>query len=704
MTYKIVVSKGSFHSVEEAACGEKLISWADFSNEDCRACTECFAAVDAKAILEEKKNLKVELCDLNCLPSEEGTVIFLGEDCAKFAAEQYGLPYERIEEEDSFRMYGTKRDGFNVALIYGGARSGSAYGMIEYLEYHGIRFIAPGEENIIYSKEYDHSEKEEFEITKTPSYQVREAKSEFLMDEKEDIIMWAYHARINHFFLMNVNKRELFHKLCLNIVGGGHTIWYKYMDVNQEYPYKHAIFGGEGKPEDPYEVSPLFKGDVNGDGILSYGEAHPEWFAEVDGVRTLNRDYDLFERLSYATGDFICTTNEEGTNEFIKLMLQTLIDGENRSVTNFKLEGLDNGTWCQCEKCRQDGTYSYKLLMLAYKLDKAIKQATEEGKIKRRIRVEIPAYHETLPPPDRALPEDFDYSNIYVTFCVIERCYVHTINDPKCLETNKPLCDNLLAWTNGYYQGEIMITEYFNVSSFAGMPFVLTDKIKNDMVFYYNIGVRHFVYMHILGRNWGVQAINNYLYGKLMWDVNDDSDKLVEEYFNVRYGEYSEQMKAVYQELEDAGSNCKYIKHYQWLDGKTRSLCRSLNKEDTVFFPLKHCNLDYREDDVQAGPSLLETAERYQACFDGFKEFVKDRETHALTEDLEQLEYGVYTLWYLYYKSLEAVRGDISASEKANMFAEKLEQITGPLLGYDMGDRFANGLSALAMHEQKSKK
>jgi len=40
----------------------------------------------------------------------------------------------------------------------------------------------------------------------------------------------------------------------------------------------------------------------------------------------------------------------------------------------------------------------------------------------------------------------------------------------------------------------------------------------------------------------------------------------------------------------------------------------------------------------------------------------------------------------------------------ANMFAEKLEQITGPLLGYDMGDRFANGLSALAMHEQKSKK
>ena len=704
MTYSIIVSKGAFKSVEEAAYGEKAISWADSSSDECRACTECFAAVDMRNILENKKGLDVKVYDIGDFP-EKGVLIFAGEESSKLAAKKYDLPYETVDGEEKYRLYGTKKENISIVLVYGGSRRATAYGIIEYMNYHGIRFTSPEEYGTSYVESLDLSMNENFDIVEEPSYKSREAYSEFMKDTSIDFLMWAYHNKLNYFFIKEIENPHLPHKLCLNMIGGGHEIWFKHMDINQEYPYKHKIFGGEGKPEDPYKVSPFYKGDTNGDGILTYGDAHPEWFAEVDGVHTLKRDYDLFERISYATGDFICTTNEEGTDEFIKLILETLISGESKDASNFKLFGLDNGTWCQCEKCREHKSLSYRLLMLAYKLNKAILKATEEGKIKRKITIEIPAYHETLPPPDKALPDDFDYSRIFVTFYVIERCYVHNIDDKKCVETNKDLCDKLIAWTSGYYKGEIMVGEYYNVSSFAAMPFVFAERIKNDIPFYHSIGTRHLVYMHMLGRCWGVQALNNHLFAKLMWNVNADAQKLIDEYFVARYGKHAEKMKAVYKEIEEAGANCKYIKHYQALEGKTRAHFRFLNDEDPSFFPLKHSKLDYREDDYQAGPSLKEMRERYEACLCDFTEYIKEEESASLEEDYEQLKYGVDTLNYTYYKTLSKLNeDDKEALSKTEFYKEKLLGISSPLRGYDFGDRFKNGFSALAMHEQKSKK
>ena len=707
MKYSIVVSKGSFKTIEDAAYGEKTISWSDFSADDCRACTECFTALDAKKVLETKKNLDIEICDISELPKEEGTLIFLGEKCAEFAAGKYNLEFKKIKGEETYRLYGVKKENFNVVLIYGDNRKATAYGMMEYMNYHGIRFISPDEYSTSYVEKFDLSGNEEFEIIEEPSFKSRESYSEFMYDTSEDFLIWAFHNKINRFYIKNTKNPEILHKFCFTTTGGGHKIWYHYMDINHEYPYKHKIFGGEGKIEDPYEVSPLYRGDENKDGILTYGEAHPEWFAEVDGVRTLWRDYELFNRVAYPTGDFICTTNEDGTTEFIRLIVESLISGEYKDATNFKLFGLDNGTWCQCEKCREHKSLSYRLLLLAYKLNKAILKATEEGRIKRIITIEIPAYHETLPPPDKALPDDFDYSRIYVAFYVIERCYVHNINDEKCVETNKLLYDRLLSWSNGYYKGEIMVGEYYNVSSFAAMPFVFIERMKNDIPFYHSIGACHLTYLHMLARKHGIQALNNYLYTHLMWNKDKDVDVLLDEYFTAKYGEYAAKMKEIYLELEEAGKNCKYIKHYQWVEdhGKTRALSRCLNEGDPYFFPLKHVKMDYREDDYQAGPSLKEMCERYESVFSDFTEFIKGKETPALLEDYDQLEYAVYTLNYLYYKTISVLNeDDKEALSKTEFYKEKLLGISSPLLGYDFGDRFKNGFSALAMHEQKSKK
>lgn len=711
MKYSIIVSRGNFKSVEAAAYGENSISWEDFSSDECRAVTECFAAIDAKNVLSQKKNLDVTVCDISEYTEDSGTLIFLGAGSAKFAAEKYSIPYFKTIGEDSYRIFSTKKEGFTLVLIYGNNRRATAYGMIEYLNYHGIRFVSPDEYSTSYEKELDKSSNEEFDVTEAPSFKSREAYSEFMADTSKDFFLWAFHNKINRLFIKKITNPEFLHKLCFTTTGGGHEIWYKFMDVRHEYPYKHKLFGGEGKPKDPYAVSPLYRGDENDDGILSYGEAHPEWFAEIGGTRTLKRDYDMYERFAYPTGDFICTENEDGTSEFTRLVVDSLANGENKDVTNFKLFGLDNGNWCECERCRRHKSLSYRLLMLAYKLDKAIKKATQEGRIKRDITIEIPAYHETLPPPDKALPDDFDYSKIYVTYYVIERCYLHNINDEVCEETNKSLCDGLLAWTNGYYKGEIMVGEYYNVSSFAAMPFLFAGRMKNDFPFYYSIGVRHLTYMHMLARKHGLQALNNYIYTRLTWNKDASVDALISEYMLARYGSAADKMRELYREIEEAGRNCKYIKHYQGTENedgrKTFALSRFLNypiRDLTNFFPLKHVKLDRREDDAEAGPSFKETVERYEAVFEDFSEFINGKDSPALSEDYDQLYYAVCTLNYMYNRILYNLdEKNEEALSKTEAYREKLLEISSPLAGYDFGDRYKNGFSALNLHEQPSK-
>ena len=123
-----------------------------------------------------------------------------------------------------------------------------------------------------------------------------------------------------------------------------------------------------------------------------------------------------------------------------------------------------------------------------------------------------------------------------------------------------------------------MVGEYYNVSSFAAMPFVFTDRMKNDFSFYHSIGVRHLTYMHMLARKHGCQSLNNYIYTHLSWNKDACCDSLTDEYMLAKFGKNANKMKELYREIEEAGRNCKYIRHYQGAsDGKTYALSRLLN-------------------------------------------------------------------------------------------------------------------------------
>lgn len=695
MTYQVISFKGGFPSLEEAANAEKRVNWQIAASEACTVCTECFAAFDLVDVLRHKKQLELQLLELGDGIGQADVRIYVGQKCAREACSVYDLPYVTLEKEEQFRIFGRMVDGKQIVCIYGGSRAGTLYGAAAYMEYHGIRFLFPGDQGTTYHPELDLTAEREFDITQTPSFDIRECCSEHMYDTRFDLLMWLVHNKLNYVFMHTVTNPEMLHKLCLAMSGGGHTIWYDYMDINHEYPYKHKLFGGEGKPEDPYPVSPLYRGDTNGDGILTYGEAHPEWYAETDGERKLFRDYEYLRTINYATGDFICTSNEDAVTELCRLLVESLSNGPLKHISRLNFYALDNGNWCSCEKCRGE-SYSYRQFMLAYKLDKAIKKATAEGKIGRKILILLSIYHETLPTLEKPLPEDFDYSTIYGSLAVIERCYVHNIDDPGCVETNKMLCDRLLSWAESeHYHGYLGITEYYNVKVFASMPFLLTERMFHDIPFYHSIGIKRMKYMHMTSSNRGVRALNDYAYAKLLWNVASDKDAVKREYFTSKYGEYAPKMAAIYDELESACANCKLIKHYQYLGGQIRSLTKDLANKKITIYDYHHMKFDGRSDDYQAGPSMTESVQRFEAAFQDFCAFTQDKDPAMFQEDHEQLEYGLYILKYLYYVILANLDETADVREQISFYADKLKNITRPLDGYDYKkNMFENALVA----------
>ncbi len=702
MKYKIVVSKGVFSSVFDAAFGEKNVDWTiRFGGTEC---IECFLATDFKKVMESVKNDVVQISDTEEFSFENETsdvIIFIGNKTSAKFSKEYGISYQLPELPlGTAYLRGMKFLNKHIVFLSGCDDEGTRNAVMLYMERLGINFIFPGEKGIYYNENKDYKTEAEFEITKEPSYKTRGAYSSFVNTSDVDFLMWLFHNKINYIHLKNIGSPELLKKLCFYISVGGHDTFYKYMDVNHEYPYCHKIFGGKGKPDDPYPVSPLFDARSINSGVpLTYGKAHPEWFAEVDGKRRCIRNYEEAKRLSHYTGDYICTSNEDATDEVIRLIVDSLAFGELKYTDYFNLWPMDSGTWCSCEKCSQDKVLSYRQLMLAYKLDKSIKKAREEGKIKREIKIVVPAYRDILEAPDKPLPYDFDYNTIFVILFVNERCYMHDIDDPVCKETNQMLIDVMKPWINGFYKGELMIAEYYNAAEFSNMPFIFTKRMANDILYYHKNGARHIYYRDFVSKNWGVFAINNYLYSKILWDADVNCDDVLHDYFYSRYGKYKDEIKEIYSALEKATASCKYWKHYQCIGKKRRSLNLDIIRESDDLMNCNHIHLFDKASSCEAGLSFAQIKDEYERIYDKFIQIYENADDKSAFEtDFEQIEYGLNTIGFLYY--MACYIDEYNWEIKTQMFgyiddyAKKLENTFIPLEGYKDNCLFQNGLAA----------
>ncbi|HBL75594.1 MAG: hypothetical protein A2W90_05205 [Bacteroidetes bacterium GWF2_42_66] len=678
----IMVNNGSFASAEAAAFGEEQVDFWDGDFQDDRACTECFAAVELKKYLVKITDIKegdIILTGVNKFP-DRGDVFILGSRESNPPVADGDVQFA---SEQSFKI-STKTDkGRIITRVQGSDRIGTLYGVYYYLNKLGIQFYGLGETGTVYPTAAV-SITADMSVVENPSYLTRGFNAWGDRKCDDEFFLWMARNRVNLWASQN-QPVALLKKLGMKFADGSHDMHNLYLNPEHEYSYDHPKFEGDGnKPEDPYNPSDEYKGDIDGNGKLTNFEAHPEWYGLHDGKRSNN--------IAEWEGDNFCTSNADARKELTKNFVQDIIDGQKSKADIVRVGMLDNGKWCECETCKNSGNYTSRSFTILNDLLEGIELARSHGRLNRKVHIQIAAYSETLSPPDRPLPESFDYENISVSFAPIERCYCHSFADPACSEINAKLLKDYQNWVTGEgrnYKGAITFTEYYNISSLKSLPTLYTKVISADIPWYYRNGARHFRWMHTPTKLWGTWTLTQNLLSKLLWNVDTDVNKFLDEYFSLYYPTTTEHAKKFYEHLEIAMIQTKSFKHFVFTPKGSfsfRSWTGLITGEKKNIFSLDHMKYEKYSPVINDGPDMVEIIDHLRLArmeIDAaLVQCHNDKEQSRLIDDERRFAYGESMINFFYHLVRTAIFHNTENTVLAKheftqvkKYAEELKQV-----------------------------
>jgi hypothetical protein len=675
-TTTIVVAPGPYTTPLEAANDEANVGWYDADSADDRACTECFAGLELQTYLRRMTGRPYDFSMVSDSRVPEGDWLILGQPGRNKLLDRVlsgsGVSVSAIEQlgPQGYQILSLNTPNRRITILTSPGRTGCLYAAYDYLHRLGVRWYAPGPVN---------EEVPQREWSGLPDIQASEQPAIFTRgfhawENRGDpeFILWMARNRMNY-WCVEQEPKSLLHKLGIMLVGGGHVLTHYYLGPQLEYPYANpAHADNSGRPADPYAPSPESQGDSDGDGRLTYFEAHPEWYGLRNGQRSSNIKEDF--------GDNFCTSNPDAMTEWTRNAVQDLVNGRYKDARFINAWALDVGKWCECDACQALGTPTDRNILLVHHYGKAIEHAQAEGRINRSIRLLFLAYADVVEPPRRPLPPDFNYEICIATFFPINRCYVHDFDDAEC-GRNRRYFNHLLGWAvspDRFYRGQLCIGEYYNVSGYKSLPAVYMHTMENDIPVFYDIGARHFHYMHCTTRNWGNKSLTNWQFARQLWNPELDCDALWQDYFQGRYHAASALMRQFYQNLEDMLSNINELKYV---------LAPRLNNGSDPLFTGSHLGYEPRIHPQADGPDLLQIVQSADRCgllLDQTRSLeLQPRIRSRIEEDRRMFTYGARTVRF--YEALSrgflSIRGQDpmearNALDDARRWAALLEQDT----------------------------
>jgi len=657
--YQIVVDWGGFDSAQRAATGEATIDWNSPDTLQMNACTESFAAVELQSYLRKIFHKPENFPLVSIHKKWPPKALVIADLSQQKTNETLGSIIRRSDLDKKLRAdesFALIPEGKRLFII-GHDRIGAMYGVFHVLENLGVRWYSPEETGTVLS------DSGQFSLSKQATLQ----KPDFLTrgfwawEDRgyPEFYLWMAHNRLNFWTIAEPNHPFL-RKLGIQLTVGGHLHFRRFLNPADVYPYNHPLFrGDENKPKDPYRANPkYFKGDTNRDGHLSYYEAHPEWYGLVEGKRRLFTGHLACN---------ICTSNRDAVTEFSRKFVNELADGDWKDASSVNLWPLDGGEWCTCENCQKLGTPTDRLLLLIYDVNKAVQKAIQEGRINHDVKLVFPIYNETLSPPTRPVPADFDYQHCIGTFFPIQRCYVHFIDDSTCTEFNTPIWKDFLGWAVAnprYYKGQFFIGEYYDVSKINCLPVIYTKIMSHDIPTYFRYGARHFHYMHVYTRLLGMKRWNNYLFARLLWNTRVNVRTLKSDYFANVYGPAAQQMARLYAQLEYGMSSVKQWKHSQ-------PLTSQIYWDKKPLFNLEHLKLREYHPPKNDGVDLEESVQALADCRRILNQVEQMNLSPViqkrLAEDDRNLRYAENTVnfYYTFAQAILAKRAGNRAEERS---------------------------------------
>ncbi len=667
----IVVNLDGYPSASAAANDEKNVNWLDSHLHDDTVCTECFAAMELHHYLERVASpCRFPILDDDTPPG--GELIVVGNPDSNKLARHYRAPLGSLRDlgPEGFRIRTVNADGRRILFLSGYDRVGTLHAVYDFLQRLGVRWFGPGKMNEEVPS-HDLAELPLLDISEKPAFRTRG----FWAWENRgtpEFLLWMARNKMNFWCVENDDKPTM-KKLGLHLTSGGHHIQWRFLNPKHPYPYDYRDFKrDEDKPPDPYPPGE-YRGDVDGDGVLTYSEVHPEWFGLQGGKRSFRVEHDF--------GDNFCTSNESAVREFVKNIVQDFINGQWAWADSINFWMLDGGQWCTCEKCRALGSNTDRNLLLVHRLRKESEKASDEGRLGRNVRVFFLAYADVVAPPTRPLPKDFDCENCIATFFPIVRCYVHPFDSPLCTELNARYQKHYFGWAidpDRHYRGQLCIGEYYNVSAHKNLPVPFMRVMADDVPYFYRTGARHMHYMHVSVANWGTKSLTNYQFAKMLWNPTVDLELLWDDYFAARYGSAAEPMRRFYVSLHRGMANITLWKY---------NLARRLSADERELFPTKHLKYEAQRFETDDGPDVLETVAAIEDCRQRIDNVMKmklsPRHRARIEEDEALFTYAENTVHF--YNHLIRVHNALQNNDeetarkefqKASIFADRLKKDT----------------------------
>lgn len=639
-SWTIVLDHAPFSSVREAAFAEVAIDWNGPDLRRQKACTIAYAATELQAFLQQLSGSGNDGFPFKSLESElpDSAIVLMTLSQAR-SHREVGPATKQLDLGASLTLAGSfaliPQD--DRLLVIGADRVGVLYGVYHTLQGLGIHWYGPEPHETFIPDAASLAIPGE-PVIEVPDFETRGfwVRQDF---GNEPFYHWMARNKMNFWSIAEPN-RALLHKLGMHLTYGGHDHFLRFMNPNEPYPYDHPLYSGdEDKAADPAGPNPdTFKGDENEDGILTYFEARPEWYGLVDGQRRPFEDW-----LKAAN---ICTSNPDALNHLFSEIIDELSTGDWQDIASLNFWPVDMGEWCECDSCTPLGSPTDRLLVMVHELDQAIDAARAAGRIHRDIKIIFPIYQETLAPPTRPLPEGFDTETCIGTFFPINRCYVHSIDDPDCTEYNTEHWQSFLDWIQTeprYYNGQLFVGEYFNVSVNKSLPVLYSRIIAEDIPKYFGQGARHMHYMHTDTHLLGMKRLNNFLFANILWDVEADLEKLKAAYLDNVYGPAAADTARLYERLEFGLSNIKQFRY--WLHFPER-----FSEDKEPLFNKRHFQLEETHPPVDDGVDLSESVAAMGQCREIMDTLLErdlpvDIKTRLLIDD-KLLRYAENTIYF----------------------------------------------------------
>lgn len=421
--------------------------------------------------------------------------------------------YVLIGQSDSLRATGIKtadlpRQGFriltqgNKLIIAGGSGMGTLFGVYHFLEkYCGVRWLWPGELGEVVPQQKTLALKH-IDETDAPDYLWRSLGP--------GGHLWKEWTRATMYDRMGVSEAAQTE----------HKLW----ERRQRFGY-FRMEGGHvwGRMFPPQK----------------YGKDHPAYYALVDGERD-NVLNDVKHR------NQLCTSNPEVIKfsiEYVRNYFDQHLEADGVSISP-----NDGMGWCMCENCRALDIPGYTQMRRgkSYPVlsDRLMTWAAAVGEAIAKSHPDkyltMLAYSVYRNPPKKT----------HVPPNVIVQLNIHS---EEFVFPRKKKQDQAILREWSRFAPTLGIYEYVDQQKWTGLPKNYYPQLADMLQRYHAIGTRFFETQ--AGKGFGVNGMNYYVLGKMLWDVSLDYRDIVRDYCQSGFGEGWKEVEAYFELLAGQWSN-----------------------------------------------------------------------------------------------------------------------------------------------------